>query len=85
MGLAAADTKGQASGRGRVGEDECEREEHWSSGCVGLQRVEAVGRRRERHEAVQHQVPDMGLALKRSAKKTRWIEVPEFPIWGSNP
>ena len=43
------------------------------------------GGARERHEAVQHQVPDMGLALKRSAKKTRWIEVPEFPIWGSNP
>ena len=54
---------------------------------MGLQRVEAVGRRRERHEAVQHQVPDMGLALpkRRPTKKTRWIEVPEFPIWGSNP
>ena len=40
MGLAAADTKGRASRRGRAGEDE----EHWSSGCVGLQRVEAAGR-----------------------------------------
>ena len=37
MGLAAADTKGRASRRGRVGEDECEREEHWSSGCMGLE------------------------------------------------
>ena len=45
------------------------------------------GGARERHEAVQHQVPDMGLALpkRRPAKKTSWIEVREFPIWGSNP
>ena len=45
MGLVAADTKGQSSRRGRVGEDECEREEHWSSGCMGL---EAAGEEREK-------------------------------------
>ena len=47
MGLAAADTKGQSGRRGRVGEDECEREEHWSSGCMGL---EAAAGRSERKE-----------------------------------
>ena len=85
MGLAAADTKGQSGRRGRVGEDECEREEHWSSGCMGL---EAAGEEREKEmRAVQDQAPDMGLALpkRRPAKKTRWIAFPIFPIWGSNP
>ena len=37
--------QGASSQRGRVGEDECEREEHWSSGCMGL---EAAGRSERR-------------------------------------
>ena len=51
----------------------------------GAQGGEERGERE--NEAVQNQVPDMGLALpkRRPTKKTRWIEVPEFPIWGSNP
>ena len=42
------------------------------------------GGARERNEAVQNQVPDMGLALpkRRPTKKTRWIEVPDFPDMG---
>ena len=65
MGLAAADTKGQASGRGYVGEDECEREEHWSSGCVGL-KVRGGGEEREE---------DTG----RSERKTRGRRIRERP------
>ena len=47
----------------------------------------AAGKERERKTQVQNQVPDMGLALpkRRPTKKTSWIEVPEFLIWGSNP
>jgi len=87
MGLAAADTKGQAA-EGAVWVKMNVKEK--STGVPdawGRRGSRRGGGARERHEAVQNQVPDMGLALpkRRPTKKTRWIEVPEFPIWGSNP
>ena len=86
MGLAVADTKGQAA-EGAVWVKMNVKEK--STGVPdawGRRGSRRRGGARERHEAVQHQVPDMGLALpkRRPTKKTRWIEVPEFPIWGSN-
>ena len=43
------------------------------------------GGARERHEAVQNQVPDMGLTLPKIKQGNKMDEVLKFPIWGSNP
>ena len=84
MGLAAADTKGQAA-KGAVWVKMNVKEK--STGVPDAWGSRRRGGAREGNEAVQNEVPDMGLALpkRRPTKKTRWIEVPEFPIWGSNP
>ena len=84
MGLAAADTKGQSSRRGRVGEDECEREEHWSSGCMGL---EAAGEEREKETRPCSRFPIWGSLCQKGGqqRKRAGLRFPIFPIWGSNP
>ena len=71
MGLAAADTKGQAAEgavwvKMNVKEKSTGVPDAWGSGS------RRRGGARERHEAVQHQVPEMGLALpKRSNKENK--------------
>ena len=76
MGLAAADTKGQAA-KGAVWVKMNVKEK-----STGVPDARGSRRRRggarERHEAVQNQVPDMGLALpkRRPTKKTRGLRFP---------